>query len=399
MPYFGFVPAPAAAGAPSPSEPDGGADGEPPKARVRTVKIPYAAGVTGEVLVVVLCLLSIYLAAGKDGGGAAEILVIRSAMALMELGRIPMAYLARKLESPAWRAFCFACAICMGFITTFNVFLPYNSAVRMLIAKPEMTAANIVAVEQKGARLHDEVTAKRAAHTEAETRVTTAAQAVANLPKGAAGRKSLQDNLSEARKAERTAETGVKTAEKNEKDFNAKKQAELDKAKSEHRKEVSGNLIYGAAATLLRCDPATISPDMMSTAILLITMISSLVTGFLMSAICLASVERLPPVKRAKPVEAPAPYSRVVDLPNEAVARFLAAAEAPAASAAPQATPAETPQPAAPAEPQEHAAAPVEAQEPASAKPAPKPAQARAARPRGRPRTNPRPNGENHDAC
>ncbi len=290
-----FLVPPAGSAAPAPSP-----DAAPPAAPVndprpvKVHKIAYAAGVAGEVLVVVLCLVSIYLSADRDGGGAAEILVIRSAMALIELGRIPMAYLARKLGSPAWRSFCFACVLVMGFITAINIFTPYNEAVRKLIAGPDITAANIAEVEQKGARLHDEVLAKRAAHDGAQKRVTSAAEALGKLPKGATGRISLQGNLTEARKAEQTAETEVKTAEKNEKDFGGKRQAELDAAKERHRKEISGNLIYGAAATLTLSDPAAISPQAMSTAILAITIIPSLVAGFLMSAICLASVERLP---------------------------------------------------------------------------------------------------------
>jgi hypothetical protein len=85
-----------------------------------------------------------------------------------------------------------------------------------------------------------------------------------------------------------------------------------------------------------------------------------------------------PEAPEGQTAQAPVPVSYVVELPDEAVAPFLAAAPAPAAKTAPK-------------------AASAKAQEPAAAKPAPKP-EAKPARPRGRPRTNPRPNGkgENH---
>src|ERR1019366_9496040 len=70
----------------------------------------------------------------------------RELFAFAELGRAPLAYAARVHSSAAWRSGCAAGVIVLGFVTAFNIFMPFNQGlrdrlVRVQEAKAELTAA------------------------------------------------------------------------------------------------------------------------------------------------------------------------------------------------------------------------------------------------------------------
>ena len=82
---------------------------------------------------------------------------VGAAIAFSELGRGPHAYLARTHSSAAWRNGSVAGVIVLGFITAFNLFMPFNQGLRERIAAPQGTGAVLEEVEATPANLREEV--------------------------------------------------------------------------------------------------------------------------------------------------------------------------------------------------------------------------------------------------
>src|ERR1019366_1103459 len=74
----------------------------------------FGFGVAFDVLIVGICLYSLYLSAVEEDHAPLFVLVIQAAFAFAELGRAPLAYAARVHSSAAWRSGCATGVIVLG---------------------------------------------------------------------------------------------------------------------------------------------------------------------------------------------------------------------------------------------------------------------------------------------
>jgi hypothetical protein len=266
----------------------------------------YWSGFGFDVVTVFICLCSLYLSAVAENHAPLFVVVIQGAVALSELGRAPLAYLARTHSSPAWRGGCAAGVVGLGFVTAFNLFMPLNQSMRERIAPAQEAAALLEEAEALPQKLREEISGDRSDYNAAQGRVKDANAALASLPakhcswcnndpRMAAMRTELVAATSEVANTKKKLDN----AEKRLREAEGPKGASVSrKLQDDKRHAVNSNMVYGAVATILGIDPAKIPPNGMSWALRLMTMTVCAAAGLLGSLICLASVERIAPPKK-----------------------------------------------------------------------------------------------------
>jgi hypothetical protein len=291
-------------GKPPPSAPTA----DPTAPLVKWHRELFGMGVAFDVLIVGICLYSLFLSAVEEDHAPLFVLVIQAAFAFAELGRAPLAYAARVLSSAAWRNGCAAGVIVLGFVTAFNLFMPFNQGLRDRLVRVQEAKAELEAAKAENATFQVGYEKALKDKADAENRVkddtarTTGASAdYAKTPRicGKGGHchadRELGKNLADARIDKKADRDDLTAAKKTLNGMNPKTTSDkvLAKEAALHR-AFNKNSVFGAVATILGVDPANISENGTSWALRLMTIPFCLVVGLLGSLICLASVERLP---------------------------------------------------------------------------------------------------------
>jgi hypothetical protein len=134
-------------GKPPPSAPTA----DPTAPLVKWHRELFGMGVAFDVLIVGICLYSLFLSAVEEDHAPLFVLVIQAAFAFAELGRAPLAYAARVLSSAAWRNGCAAGVIVLGFVTAFNLFMPFNQGLRDRLVRVQEAKAELEAAKAENA--------------------------------------------------------------------------------------------------------------------------------------------------------------------------------------------------------------------------------------------------------